>query len=50
MQIRPLGIQFQTLTMFVGYQKFKTGFPGLFNSFHPEALVIAVFRQVIVSN
>ncbi len=41
-----------TLTMFVGYQKFKTVFPGLFNSFpiHSEAWVTAVFRQVIVSN
>jgi hypothetical protein len=41
-----------TLTMFVGYQKFKTAFPGLFNSFpiHSEAWVTAVFRQVIVSN
>ena len=41
-----------TLTMFVGYQKFKTAFPGLFNRFpiHSEAWVTAVFRQVIVSN
>ncbi len=41
-----------TLTMFVGYQTFKTAFPGLFNSFpiHYEALVTAVFRQVIVLN
>jgi len=41
-----------TLTMFVGYQKFKTAFPGLFNSFliHSEAWVTAVFHQVIVSN
>ena len=41
-----------TLTMFVGYQKFKTAFPGLFNSFsiYSEAWVTAVFRQVIVSN
>ncbi len=40
-----------TLTMFVGYQKFITAFPGLFNSFpiHSEAWVTAVFRQVIVS-
>ncbi len=40
------------LTMFVGYQKFKTAFPGLFNSFsiHSEAWVTAVFRQVTVSN
>ncbi len=39
-----------TLTMFVGYQKFKTAFPGLCNSFeiHSEAWVTAVFRQVIV--
>jgi hypothetical protein len=38
--------------MFLGYQKFKIAFPGLFNSFtiHSEALVTAVFRQVIVSN
>ena len=36
----------------LGYQKFKTAFPGLFNSFptHSEALVTAVFRQVIVLN
>ncbi len=41
-----------TLTMFVGYQKIKTAFPGLLNSYpiHSEALVTAVFRQVIVSN
>ncbi len=41
-----------TFNMFVGYQKFKTAFPGLFNSFsiHSEAWVTAVFRQVIVSN
>jgi hypothetical protein len=40
------------LTMFVGYQKFQTAFPGLFNSFpiHSEAWDTAVFRQVIVSN
>ena len=40
-----------TLTMFMGYQKFQTAFPGLFNSFpiHSEAWVTAVFRQVIVS-
>ena len=32
-----------TLTMFVGYQKFKTAFPGLFNSFliHSEVWVTA---------
>ncbi len=36
------------LTMFVGYQKFKTAFPGLFNSFPilSEALVTAVPSQV----
>jgi hypothetical protein len=41
-----------TLTMIVGYQKFKTAFSDLFNSFpiHSEAWVTAVFRQVIVSN
>jgi hypothetical protein len=41
-----------TLTMFVGYQKLKTAFPGLFNSFsiHSEAWVTAVFHQVIFSN
>jgi hypothetical protein len=41
-----------TLTMFVGYQKFKTVFPGLFNSFpiHSKAWDTVVFRQVIVSN
>jgi hypothetical protein len=41
-----------TLTMFVEYQKFKTAFPGLFNSFpiHSEALVTAVFHQMIVLN
>jgi hypothetical protein len=41
-----------TLTVFVGYQKFKTAYPVLFNSFpiHSEAWVAAVFRQVIVSN
>jgi hypothetical protein len=48
-QIDKIGL---TLTMFVGYQKFKAAFPGLFNSFpiHSEAWVTAVFRQVIVSN
>ena len=42
-----------TLTMFVEYQKFKTAFPGLFNSFaiHSEAWhTAAEFRQVIFSN
>jgi hypothetical protein len=41
-----------TLTMFVEYQKFKTAFPGLFNSFpiHSEALATAVFHQMIVLN
>ncbi len=42
-----------TLTMFVEYQKFNTAaFPGLFNSFpiHSEALVTAVFHQMIVLN
>jgi hypothetical protein len=41
-----------TLTMFVGYQKIKNAFPGLFNSFsiHSEAWVTVVFHQVIVSN
>ena len=41
-----------TLTMFVGYQKFKIAFSGLFNSFpmNSEAWVTAVFPQVIVSN
>jgi hypothetical protein len=41
-----------TLTMCVGYQKFKTAFPGLFKRFpiHSEALVTTLFRQVIVSN
>ena len=41
-----------TLTMFMGYQKFKTAFPGLFNNFpiHSEAWDTAVFLQVIVSN
>ena len=33
-----------TLTMFVGFQKFKTAFPGSFSSFpiHSEAWVTAV--------
>ena len=41
-----------TLTMFLGFQKFKTAFPGLLNNvpIHFEAWVTAVFRQVIVSN
>ena len=38
--------------MFVKYHKFKTEFPGSFNSFsiHSESLVTAVFHQVIVPN
>ena len=41
-----------TLTMFLGFQKFKTAFPGFFNNFplHSEAWVTAVFRKVIVLN
>jgi len=41
-----------TLTMFLGFQKFRTAFPCLFNNFpiHFEAWITAVFRQVIVSN